>query len=164
MWLQLQVLTRANPRIPGCHVSQQAADWLCALWSKQLLCQFPTQSLGPAAPRQTFAFHEDHKSGVELVGGQLFLEVKRPLPFDLVIGDAVVLITPPHRATLRGEITPGREKLQTRKGSYGPGGTTRASSQPSTAQQRPLGEPRSVLNPQHTTETSALLLLQTDLC
>lgn len=74
---------------------------------------FPTHSLGPAVPRQTFAFHEDHKGGVELVGGQLFLEVKRPLPFNLIIGDAVVLVTPPHRATLTGEHQEGR--------SYGPG-------------------------------------------
>lgn len=72
-----------------------------------------TRSLGPAVPRQTFAFHEDHEGGVELVGGQLFLKVKRPLPFDLIVGDAVVLITPPHRATLRGEQQEGK--------SYGPG-------------------------------------------
>lgn len=58
-----------------------------------------------AVPRQTFAFHEDHEGGVKLVGGQLFLEVKRPLPFNFIIGDAIVLITPPHRATLRREQT-----------------------------------------------------------
>lgn len=55
------------------------------------------------APRQTFAFHEDHEGGVKLVGGQLLLEVKRPLAFNFIVRDAIVLVTPPHRATLRRE-------------------------------------------------------------
>lgn len=36
MWLELQVLTWANPPIPGCHMFQQAADQLRAFQSKQL--------------------------------------------------------------------------------------------------------------------------------
>lgn len=67
-----------------------------------------------AAPPQTFAFHEDHEGGVKLVGGQFFLEVKRPLPFDFIIGDAIVLVAPPHRATLRGEQS-RKVKLRTRR-------------------------------------------------
>lgn len=55
------------------------------------------------ATAQTFAFHEDDEGRIELVGGELFLKVKCPLPFNFVIGDTIVLVTPPHCATLQRE-------------------------------------------------------------
>lgn len=62
-----------------------------------------TATAQATAAAQTFAFHEDDESRIKLVGGELFLKVKCPLPFNFVIRDAVVLVTPPHCATLQRE-------------------------------------------------------------
>lgn len=53
----------------------------------------------------TFSIHVFNQVGVEPVTLQLLIQVKRPLPLNLIVRDPVILVAPPRPRTL---VTQGR--------------------------------------------------------